>query len=351
MADNYLEKQYEQYEVRKALWESKKKKGSKRSSIANNHQSDSETLHELQVMIRENDRPYNPFRKYLYSPTSLYEGYQLGHPDSYNGCFDDKIYQHYLEYGKKTNKVEETLARSLHDHAISAALDDFLAQYNEKDVIGIMGGHGLLRTEEAFKKIALLSKRLTETGFLMISGGGPGAMEATHLGAWMAGQSEEALTDAIEMLSVAPHYQDKEWLDSAFQVISKYPQNSYQSLGIPTWLYGHEPSTPFATHIAKYFENAIREDGLLTIAMGGIIYSPGSAGTLQEIFQEAVQNHYLSFGYASPMIFMGERYWTDEMPIYPLLQHLLKKGKYKNLILSLTDSIDDIMQTFIKRRC
>lgn len=78
MADNYLEKQYEQYEVRKALWESKKKKGSKRSSIANNHQSDSETLHELQVMIRENDRPYNPFRKYLYSPTSLYEGYQLG---------------------------------------------------------------------------------------------------------------------------------------------------------------------------------------------------------------------------------------------------------------------------------
>ena len=89
----------------------------------------------------------------------------------------------------------------------------------------------------------------------------------------------------------------------------------------------------------------MREDGLLTIAKGGIIYSPGSAGTLQEIFQEAVQNHYLSFGYASPMIFLGVDYWTDEMPIYPLLEHLMKKGKYKNLLLTLTDDEHCIVDT------
>ena len=66
-------------------------------------------------------------------------------------------------------------------------------------------------------------------------------------------------------------------------------QTKYVSLGIPTWLYGHEPSTPFATHIAKYFVNSVREDTILTVAYGGIIFTPGSAGTLQEIFQEAVQ--------------------------------------------------------------
>jgi predicted Rossmann-fold nucleotide-binding protein len=102
-------------------------------------------------------------------------------------------------------------------------------------------------------------------------------------------------------------------------------------------LYGHEPSTPFATHIAKYFDNAIREDGILTIAMGGVIYTPGSAGTMQEIFQDAVQNHYLSFGYASPMVFLGEKYWMEEMPVYPMLQELLEKGKYRNLLLSISD--------------
>ena len=90
------------------------------------------------------------------------------------------------------------------------------------------------------------------------------------------------------------------------QVRERFPQDRYESVGIPTWLYGHEPATPLATRITKYFDNSIREDGILTLAKGGIIYTPGSAGTLQEIFQDAVQNHYLSFGYASPMVFPSQ---------------------------------------------
>ena len=38
-------------------------------------------------------------------------------------------------------------------------------------------------------------------------------------------------------------------------------------------------------------------------------------------------------------------YWTDEMPIYPLLEHLMKKGKYKNLLLTLTDDEHCIVDT------
>ena len=109
-------------------------------------------------------------------------------------------------------------------------------------------------------------------------------------------------------------------------------------------LYGHEPSTPLASHIAKYFDNSIREDGILTIAKGGIVYTPGSAGTLQEIFQEAVQNHYLTFGYSSPMIFLGKDFWTKEVPIWPLLRDMMERGKYKNLLLYLTDDLQEIEQ-------
>ena len=163
------------------------------------------------------------------------------------------------------------------------------------------------RTDSHYASIARISKQLTERGKIMISGGGPGAMEATHLGAWMAGRSMEELDSALALLAEAPQFSDEHWLDCAFLVRQNWPQEQgFVSLGIPTWLYGHEPSTPLATHIAKYFDNSIREDGILTIAKGGIIYTPGSAGTLQEIFQDAVQNHYLSFGYASPMIFMDE---------------------------------------------
>lgn len=289
------------------------------------------------------DIPFNTFRNTLYNASSLYEGYVHGDPESYADCFDAKVYDHYLNAGKLSTGIKETLARSLHDHAMYDAVNDFLAGYEERDIVSIMGGHGLSREEETYRKVALISKKLTESGSLMVSGGGPGAMEATHLGAWMAGRSDEDLDTAIDILSSAPSYKDRMWLDTAFKVMLRFPQEQYSSLGVPTWLYGHEPATPFATHIAKYFDNSTREDSILTIAKGGVIYSPGSAGTMQEIFQDAVQNHYLSFGYASPMIFIGEKYWTEEMPVYKLMEHLVNKGKYKNLLLSITDSIEQVI--------
>ena len=291
------------------------------------------------------DVPYNCFRSALYSPEDLYDHYAIGVPESYHECYDYRVYEHYLRMGKTATDIKETLARTLHDHAMSDALHDFLAQWDERHVVGIMGGHGLLRNDPAYRKVVMLSKRLTEEGYLMVSGGGPGAMEATHLGAWMAGRTMEEVDAAMGILSEAPSYEDALWLDTAMRVRTLYPVGNYVSLGVPTWLYGHEPATPFATHIAKYFENALREDGILTIAKGGIIYSPGSAGTMQEIFQDAVQNHYLSFGYASPMVFLGTEYWTEEVPVYPLLKHQATKGKYRNLLLSLADDEDAIVET------
>jgi predicted Rossmann-fold nucleotide-binding protein len=294
------------------------------------------------------DTPYNAFRNKLYTSETLYAGYCKGMSNSYAQCYDGVVYQHYLAKGKVCSDIKETLARTLHDYAISDALHEFLADYDERKIVGIMGGHGLLRTDAAYRKVANISKKLAEMGFLMVSGGGPGAMEATHLGAWMAGRGADELDNALYILSASPSFSDDGWLDTAFEVKELYPQNEYKSLGVPTWLYGHEPATPFATHIAKYFDNAIREDGILTIAMGGIVYSPGSAGTMQEIFQDAVQNHYLSFGYASPMVFLDKKYWREEMPVYPMLQQLQEKGKYRNLILSVYDDemsvVDELMK-------
>jgi predicted Rossmann-fold nucleotide-binding protein len=170
-------------------------------------------------------------------------------------------------------------------------------------------------------------------------------MEATHLGAWMAGRTEEELLTAIEMLACAPKFEDEGWMASAYDVMARYPRDErYCSIGIPTWFYGHEPATPFASHIAKYFDNSVREDGLLAIAKGGVVYSPGSAGTMQEVFQDAAQNHYKTFGYASPMVFLGREHWTCAMPVYPLLESLQEEGKYRNLLLSIVDTAEEAVQ-------
>lgn len=284
------------------------------------------------------------FPNHLYSPEELYEGYNPDEPGSYDKCYDGRVYRHYIKKGKFVTDIKETLARTLHDHSISDCLQGYLSHFDEHKLVGVMGGHGLSRLDVSYGMVARLSKFLTEVGYLMITGGGPGAMEATHLGAWMAGRTNEELQEALRIMSVAPLYTNPLWLPTAWQVHNRFPNLGYQSLGIPTWLYGHEPSTPFATHIAKYFDNSIREDGILSIARGGIIYTPGSAGTLQEIFQAAVQNHYLTFGYASPMIFLNKRFWTEEVPAWPLIMNLMDSGRYKNLILCLTDSNVDVLQ-------
>lgn len=292
--------------------------------------------------------PYDVTRASLYSAADLYDKFNPSQPQSIEGCYDTITYRHYLAQGKHTRCATEKLARTLHDHCIGMALTEFVSSFNVKRIIGVMGGHSALRTHDTYAQVAHLSKRLTEEGFLMVSGGGPGAMEATHLGAWMAGRSSSELADAIGMLATAPSFTHPLWLSTAFEVIRRFPQTTYQSLGVPTWLYGHEPATPFATHIAKLFENSIREDGILTMAFGGIVFSPGSAGTVQEIFQDAVQNHYLTFGIASPMAFLGTKFWTEEMPIYPMLKQLADNGKYHNMLLSISDAPDEIVATLLR---
>ena len=299
--------------------------------------------------------PYDVTRHSLYCAADLYQGYNPDRPETFQTCYDTRVYQHFLTEGKQMTGVAESLARTLHDNGVHTALNEFLLQHDPLRCVGIMGGHALLRTDPMYREIMLISKRLTELGFLMLSGGGPGAMEATHLGAWLAGRNQEEADAALQMLLPHPSFHDEGWLASAFHVMKRYPQQrlssdnyKFESLGIPTWLYGHEPSTPFATHIAKFFENSIREDSILTLAYGGLIYAPGSAGTMQEIFQEAVQNHYLSFGFSSPMIFLGSHFWTEEMPAYHLLQYLSKTGMYKNLLLTLSDNSEEIISTLLE---
>lgn len=297
------------------------------------------------IILPRVDAPYPVFPPALYTAHTLYNEYDPDRPDTLHNCYDTIVYRHYIKQGKTACDIRETLCRTLHDHSMSDALHDTLSLYDERDVIAIMGGHSLLRTDTTYLLIARIARSLTEQGRLVVSGGGPGAMEATHLGAYMAHRPDSHLLDAIDYLSQAPSFCDDKWLSTAFHIMERYPRvATTHDIGIPTWFYGHEPATPFASHIAKYFDNSIREDGLLAIAKGGVIYAPGSAGTMQEIFQDAAQNHYKTHGYASPMVFLSTHYWKQHMPVYPLLQELLQSGKYHNLLLTLTDSENVVLE-------
>ena len=280
----------------------------------------------------------------MYSASQLYAGLDLREPATFSQCYDQQVYNHFLSLGKVTDNPLEALARNLHDFCIMQSTKRMLARYDKCKVVAVMGGNAMRRDEMAYEKIARISKGLTEQGSLMVSGGGSGAMEATGFGAWMAGRGEDEFADALSRLKAVPAQEDVDYLQASFSIIRDYPQTQYSNLSIPTWLYGHEWTSPFATHIAKLFENSVREDTLLTVAYGGIVYAPGRAGTIQEVFQEAVQNHYLTFGFASPMVFLDTEFWSKTTPFYPLLVDLLEKGIYKNLLLSLTDDVEEVIR-------
>lgn len=291
------------------------------------------------------DVPFETYPARLYTRETIYSNYDPNDPASYQKTYDKIVYDHYNRTGKYApESIYQTLARRLHDHSITDALMDIIDTVPEKNVVAVMGGHSLSRAGVDFFNIALLAKKLSEKNFFMLTGGGPGAMEATHLGYYFDGYTDSDLKEAAEILSRAPMYNDEGWLQKAFEVIGKYPRKNTKELdiGIPTWLYGHEPPTPFASKTAKYFANSVREEGLLALAKGGIIYTPGSAGTIQEIFQDATQNHYNSYGIISPMIFYNKQYWTEEKPVYPLLQKLSEGYEY-NKLLSISNEIDEII--------
>jgi len=293
------------------------------------------------VVPRPEGIPFDPFRGSLYSvEEDLYAGYVVGQPGGYAATRDGRIYAHFCATGRSNPpSILESLYRRLHDHGMSDALEEMLAGHR---VVAIMGGHRLARDADEYRAVALLGRALARAGIVVVTGGGPGAMEAAHLGVWHAGRRDEDLDTAIAILSHAPlHTPIEPWLDTALEVRRRFDGGRPGlSIGVPTWHYGHEPSNVFPTAIAKYFANSEREDGLLTLATHGVVFAPGSAGTIQEIFQDAAQNHYRVTGFASPMIFLGTRYWQHTKPVYPLLQQLAAGEAYRDLI-CITDSVSE----------
>jgi predicted Rossmann-fold nucleotide-binding protein len=164
-------------------------------------------------------------------------------------------------------------------------------------------------------------------------------MEAANVGAHFANYSDADLDQALAILAKAPMYTDPNWIPTALQVKSKFPKGG-ESLGIPTWFYGFEPTNAFSSYIAKYFDHSIREGGLIQIGKRGVVFAPGSAGTRQEIFIDAAQNHYGTTGLYSPLVFLGKYQYQIDTPVYPLLQLLATSG-YREL-LSIADEPSDI---------
>jgi predicted Rossmann-fold nucleotide-binding protein len=276
--------------------------------------------------ISQTPFPTQPSR--LYTALDLVDGFA---ERGFDGMYDTTVYRHFLDHGGALPPIREALAQRMHDHGIDNALGETIHEWavgGGGPVVGIMGGHAELRGSAGYFAAAELGHRLTRANCLVVSGGGPGVMEAANLGAYLATRNPAELAAAIETLRAAPDFNDHAaYTQLALEVRGRYPAGAdwarHGGLSVPTWLYGHEPANLFAARIAKYFSNAIREDTVLRLARGGIIFAAGRAGTVQEVFQAATKAFYATDGASGPFVFIDVAFWTDTLPVRGLLERLM----------------------------
>ena len=345
--------------------------------------------------------PYSTQPPQLYTADDLAAGFAEG---GFDAMCDSRVYQHFRAHGGATPEVREALTQRLHDHGIDNALAGtiraWVAEHGPESVVGVMGGHAVLRGAPAYRQTAVLGWGLARAGRLVITGGGPGVMEAANLGAYLSRHPAEALQAAIDELATAPDFHEPDpYTAVALRVRQRYAPPSPDGglpraraandqarttggpdgttavprptvgdgrglpgsageahdwarqggLSIPTWLYGHEPANLFAGRIAKYFSNAIREDTILRLARGGIVFAPGGAGTVQEVFQAATKTYYCTDGASGAYVFLGREFWTSTLPVATLLRPLLAAAPYGDLspTVHLTDDVTEAVRLLL----
>ncbi len=273
------------------------------------------------------DSPVDAYRSRLYTADELYDD-----PD-YRRTLDARAYA----WSERAPGHEDLLAQALHDQAIDAALTEWVRR---KHLVGVMGGHAVQRGEPAYADAARLGYRLGQQ-HVVATGGGPGSMEAANLGGSLSKRTLAELDEAVAALAAVPSYHPDvgAWAQAAREVRDHFPEPK-DSLGIPTWHYGHEPPNVFATAIAKYFGNPTREAILLEVCDAGIVFLPGMGGTVQEIFQDACENYYADESSVAPMVLVGEEYWTETLPAWPLLLSL-SRGRAMEGHVHLVDTLDE----------
>jgi predicted Rossmann-fold nucleotide-binding protein len=287
-------------------------------------------------------RPYHVRPERLYTRDDLMQGWHPGADHSLT--LDGRIYDYVKAHGGRAPDVDEGLAQRTHDHFIDVALADFLMRTG-RPVVGIMGGSSTLAADPNYRRVVGLTAALTERGYLVVGGGGLGIMEAANLGAYLADRPDADRDAAVDALAAAgPWAEDPaRYMAVADGIRDRYAPGG-ESLAIPSWVIAGEPISQFASHIAKYFSNSIREDGMLAVATAGIVFAPGGAGTMQEIFQDAAQNADRTFG-RSPMAFLDTQHYRVETGLYPALQRQATRLGFADL-LSLSDEPEQTLQRF-----
>ena len=196
------------------------------------------------------------YRDPLYAPRRA-----LRHPDVRRQSLDARVYA-----WSQTRHATAT-PRSPRPCTTTPSTTPSPTGSRDRRLVGVMGGHALQRDDAGVRATPRGSG--TRAGRRATSSPPAAAPARWRRPTWaryLAGQPTEAALDealcAAGRGAVVPALRRRLAGRGAARSRERFPDGT-RPLGIPTWHYGHEPTNVFATAIAKYFRNALREAILL----------------------------------------------------------------------------------------
>jgi uncharacterized protein (TIGR00730 family) len=183
---------------------------------------------------------------------------------------------------------------------------DALARYHP--AVSIFGSTRAKPEDEVYQKAEQIGRLLAENGFSVITGGGPGAMEAANKGASLAGG---------------------------------------KSIGLNIELPLEQKPNPYANITLKYRYFFVRKVMFVKYAVAYIIL-PGGFGTMDELFESVtlIQTHKIK---PFPVILVGSNYWKGLLDW--IKEVVLREGRISPTdleILQLIDEPEEIVKTIKK---
>jgi uncharacterized protein (TIGR00730 family) len=193
-------------------------------------------------------------------------------------------------------------------HIMAEFVEGFEALAECHPSVSIFGSTRVKPEDEVYQKAERIGQLLAENGFGVITGGGPGVMEAANKGASLAGG---------------------------------------KSIGINIELPLEQAPNPYTNINLTFHYFFVRKVMFIKYAVAYIIL-PGGFGTMDELFESItlIQTHKIK---PFPVILMGSKYWKGLLDW--IKEVVLKEGKISPAdleILQVTDEPEEIIKIIKK---